>query len=292
MGSETDLAARKGGILWDRLMVGMLLTGFIALSAHVVMLDVLHIPFPSDFPRNGIFAFLNYAARVIALFYFYDLAAPSLKGFSLPAQCLLVFVLYGMLRESLFRLPLMDSVITTAWIYSFTTNIFRLIPILVACCLVVLFAPRLKQAWQKWGLALVLSAFLFFVCQPLVGAGRERASAWLSHLGHEEVYPETSWPVMLAAYVSYIEPVVACFILAKLIWPWLVERPKTRTWQFVLLILLMKGVLFTPFIYIFYAKLAPQMAFLSYGQFTLEEFLLALLTVLTWRASLQPTLSD
>jgi hypothetical protein len=51
---------------------------------------------------------------MLALIVFYSLAQPRLARFSTIAQCVAVFVLYAMLKESA-RGILMNGVVTTDW---------------------------------------------------------------------------------------------------------------------------------------------------------------------------------
>ncbi len=95
----------------------------VALSVHVVMLQVLNVPYPSGYPTSGWPVFCNLALTAFALTYFYLL---SMDDFALPARCLLLFVLAAMLREALIRLPVMNGFATTAWRYSFVDGLPRL----------------------------------------------------------------------------------------------------------------------------------------------------------------------
>ena len=269
-------------IHWWRLVPGMILTGGLALSLHVVLLEVLKIPYPSQLPKTGVFPFLNYAVSVLALFGFYDLASPWFARLSPVWRALGLSGLLIMLNE-VFRVMFIESMITTAWAYSFVNNVQRVFPLLLIGCLVSLAAPKLTWYWQKATAAFVIASVIFFGFRPLVVAGFKHFLAAIEYLNHDQIYSDTSWQLNTIAYIGYVEPTLACFIMAALVWPQLSTRPGWCVVQFALLIVLIRGTFFMTFYYPFYAPLGVPMAMLSAGQFTLEWLALGLLTAVTWQ---------
>ena len=267
---------------WRRLVPGMILTGALALSVHVVLLDVLKVPYPSQLPKTGVVAFLNYAVSVLALFGFYGLASPGFARLSLVWRCLGLSGLLIMLNE-VFRVMFIESMITTAWAYSFVNNVQRVLPLLLIGCLVSLAAPKLTRFWQKAIAALLIAALVFFGFRPLVADEFKHLLAAIAYLSHDQIYSDTSWQLNTFAYLGYVEPTLACFIMAALVWPRLSARPGWRVVQFALLIVLIRGTFFMTVYYPFYAHLSVPLAMLSAGQFTLEWLTLGLLTAMTWQ---------
>jgi hypothetical protein len=96
-------------ILWWRLAPCIVLTAVLALSIHVVMLDVLAIPHPDVTRVSSRAVFANDALSVIATFMFYRLAK-GLAALPLVQRCLLLTAVYAMLKEALFR-----NFIMAAW---------------------------------------------------------------------------------------------------------------------------------------------------------------------------------
>ena len=110
-----------------------------------------------------------------------------------------------------------------------------------------------------------------------------------AHLNHEEVYKAPyGWQVEVPAYITYVEPVAACFMIAALVWNRLANNLPMRTLQFALLVLIISTRLILPFVYIFYSQFSPSIALLSMGQFFLEALTLAILTTFTWRLCQKP----
>src|ERR1035438_4048979 len=86
------------------------------------------------------------------------------------------------------------------------------------------------------------------------------------------------WQVLIPAYLTLAELVIACMLLAVWVWPGLSTKPGIRMLQFVALVLLMKGMLLPTFVYSFYSKTRLPLAMLSQSQFFFETLALAILT--------------
>jgi hypothetical protein len=212
------------------------------------------------------------------------LCVDSFSRFSRPARCLVLFLLASMLSESLIRVPVMNGFATTAWRYSIVESLPRLIRTLLICCLVVFASPTLIRLWQKIVGALAISAIVQLLCVPFVSKVFGHILASIAYLNHDEVYKAPyGWQIEVPAYITYMEPVVACFVMVALVWDRLSKNLSTRTIQFVLLVMMINGRLLAPFIYVLYSTFRPALALLSMGQFFLEALTLALLTTLTWR---------
>jgi hypothetical protein len=113
------------------------------------MLQGLHVAYPSGFPHTGICSWLNTGPSVLGAIFLYTLASNALKRRSFITRSLILFLLIKMLQEVFFRAPVMDAVVTTAWTFSFVSNIPRLIDWLLLACLIVAVAPWLRNIWSK-----------------------------------------------------------------------------------------------------------------------------------------------
>ena len=197
---------------------------------------------------------------------------------------LLLFVLVAMLRESL-RLPIMDGFATTAWRYSFVSDTPRIIMVFLICCTVVA-TPKISRWWVKAVAAVFSAAVLQFIIQPLIHAGFSHLLTSTAYLSHDEIYKVPyGWQIEVPAYITYLEPVIGCFLMAIIAWEKLAGNMLQRTVQFILLVMLIGNALIRPFIYVFYSEFTPVVSLLSMGQFFLETFFLALLTTLNVRWS-------
>lgn len=209
---------------WRPLLAGAVLTGFCALSVHVVMLEWLHVPYPAGYPNGGVLPFLTDAALALATITFWRLASDRLAVVSPLWRCLVLFVLLVMLREQLIRKPTMESFVTTAWIHSFVANIPELFPFLLLSCLIVPITPRLVSAWQRIVAAALLAGVSFALGSWLFGLAFRPVLVSISHLEHAEVC--THGPcVEVPAYLTYAEPVTAAFVVVALVW----DRLSART---------------------------------------------------------------
>ncbi|MCU1321793.1 MAG: hypothetical protein JWM43_1442 [Acidobacteriaceae bacterium] len=270
-------------IRWPKFLLGALLTAILALSVHVVMLQGLHVPYPSGFPHTGIGAWLNAAPSVLGVIFIYTLASNALKRRSLVARSLVLFLVITMLQELFFRAPIMNGVVTTAWTFSFLSNVPSLLNWLLLSFLIVAIAPLLKNIWLQVLGATALYLLVFIECKPLIARAYAPVLTHFSFLAHDEVYGlPYGMHVLVPAYLTYAEPVLAALLVAALIWDSLSPRIPVRFLQFTVTVLLVRHVLFAPAIYPFYAKVPVITALASMGQFTLETIALSLMSALTW----------
>jgi len=263
----------------------MLVTLLVSLSVHVYMLQVLRIPFP-DFEGVGLWArLLNTALALFALIAVCRAAQPRLGWFSKGTQCIIVFLLYAMLKES-FRGILMNGVVTTGWWFDVVAGLPGLAYAFVLSSLVVFLTPVLRNFWARVGGAAVLTGFATFAIRPVLGIIFAPALKAVAHLDHPEVYAfPYGWQVLIPAYITYAEPVIACMCIAYLVWGRLSAKIGMRIPQFCLLILSIRGMLLPTFVYSFYSKAKLPMAMLSESQFLFETLALAILTAVVWQVS-------
>lgn len=264
----------------------MLVTLIVSLSVHVFMLQILRIPFP-DFAGISLWApWLNTALAVFALIVVCGAAQPRLARLSKGTQCIVIFLLYAMLKES-FRGILMNGVVTTGWVSSIVTGLPSLAYGFVLSSLIVFLTPVLRSLWLKVGGAAVLAGTAIFAVRPALARIFAPALKAAAHLDHPEVYSfPYGWQVLIPAYVTYAEPVIACMCVAFLVWGRLSQRSGIRILQFSLLILSIRGMLLPTFIYSFYSKEKLPTAMLSESQFLLETLALAILTAIVWQLSM------
>jgi hypothetical protein len=286
-GKEADMLGtfETNEINYLTLLIGMLMTLLVSLSVHVVMLQVLHVPFP-EFAGVSIWAsFLNMAGAVLAMMLLCSAARPRLALFSKVSQCIIVFLLYVMLKET-FRGILMNGVVTTAWRFDLVAGLPSLTYGLILTTLLVIVTPLLGSIWAKGMGAGVITAVAMFVLRPALSKAFAPFLKAAQHFDHDEIYSfPYGWHVLLPAYVTYAEPVIACMLIAVLVWHSLSTKPVFRLVQFCMLILLIRGMLFPSFVYSFYSKAKLPIAMLSQSQFLFETVSLAVLTALVWQLS-------
>ena len=263
-----------------RLIAGLAVAGVLGLSVHVIMLQVLHIPFPQDDPPYWA-RLLNIAGMAIAVLIFLDLARPALEGRSFVARWLILAALLAMLRETV-RGAAMAGVVTTAWTFSLAQMLVPILLWLAIGLLCTAAAPWLRSLWSKVLGGLVIAAAALWL-SPAIGAALSPLFEALAPLAHPDVYElPYPWQVMIPAYLTYAEPVIACALIARLVWDRLPAPPAQRLALFVALILFMDTMVLRTFLFSFFSGGPLGAAMLSESQFMLEVLVLAALTGLTW----------
>lgn len=267
-----------------KLVMGMIFTGFLSLSVHAFMLQQMGIPFPSVAIDASLAQFISRSVlSVLGLIYLCELSLPALARRTFAFRCVVLFVLSTALTEALFRLPFMEGYCSDSLAYAFIGNVPKMLSASLLAVLVVAVTPRLPKFWQKSIAAVVLGAISVFVLNPSIAALSKAPLEFLAYMSHAE-WCELPYGanVLIPAYLSFTEPVLAVLATAALIWNRLSSKPLVRLMQFTLLVLLIKRQLLAAFIYMAYSGTPPLTGLLSMGQFTLEALALALLGGLSW----------
>ncbi|WP_158915812.1 hypothetical protein [Caulobacter sp. S45] len=281
--SERQTAIPAQVISWPKLLVGVLVTTVLSLSVHVVMLQNFHVPYPDKLQRSGWPAYPDWFCITLAIIYLYNFMRERFAGISIVVRCLAVFVLISMVRETLFRAPIMDLADTVSMtIYPIVKVLPKLLLLAILACCAVASAPYSKSAWRKWTMALILSAVVFWFCKPVIDTIFGQILKSISYLDSPVSYqPPYDYHIEIPAYLTFLEPVIASFVVGILAWSQLSSRPAMRALQLTLLILLLKGPALAPITYAFYSGLDPVTSLLSVGQFSLESLALGVLTTAT-----------
>jgi hypothetical protein len=222
---------------------------------------------------------------ILALAILYQLARPKLASLSVLRQCLVVSALYAMIKQEILGI-VMGGVFTTAYAYSFLAEIPELLNIFLAGGLTVLVVLKVQGPWRKTVGVVLMACVLGCVVRPLLTHLYAPFLKSISYLDHAVIYQAPlGWHVLFPAYVLSTEAVVACLLMAVLIWPRLSSAPMVRFLQFALIIMFIKGEALRGTLYSFYLPFKLPLAFLSESQFFLEWVALSLLTALTWQVS-------
>lgn len=103
-----------------------------------------------------------------------------------------------------------------------------------------------------------------------------------SREGYTFYNPPYDWHVEVPAYMTFAEPVLAAFAVAALVAGCLPRERLRAIAVLAMLIFALRGQFFSTFINIRYAGTDAVTAMLSFGQFTLESLVLAVLVAATW----------
>jgi hypothetical protein len=273
-------------IRWPRLVAGIFLTAVIALSVHVVMLQILGVPFPDLSVIVPSFKFLIRTVATLGLIFLWQFAGQNLR-WSFFKQWGALFLIATMLTETLIRGPFMEGYCTTALVFAFVSNTQKVLTIALSSAMIVAATPRLPLAWQKVVAAAAITALTVFAVSPLLGWIMGPVIQSISHLA-----PQSEWcvlpygaNVLAPAYLTFLEPVLGCLAAAILVWDRLSPSRRLRFAQFTLMVLAIKNQLLMPFVYAVFAKVPFLQALTSEGQFALEAIALVVLTGLTWEWS-------
>lgn len=268
---------------WIKLTIGLLLATILSLSVHAVMIQGMNIPFPDLSVISAPYKFIIQLFAVLGLIYFWELAQREING-SFFKQLGILFLIDAMLTESLLRGPFMDGYCTNSFVFMFVDNVPKLLTMATLCGLVVLITPLLKQFWKKVVASAVLAALFMFAITPIMGAVWSPVMDALDHLA-----PTSEWctlpygpDVLVPAYVSFIEPAIACLIMAVLVWNQLSQTKWIKYLSFTLLVLAIKYQLLMPLFYAVFGSDTFLTNLASEGQFALEALALALLTGFTF----------
>ncbi|MBK1896152.1 hypothetical protein [Chryseobacterium paridis] len=271
--------AKKSIILFSGFIIAIL----VSLSIHIVMLQVIGVQYPDNSGVPLIPRLLNKWLSILALFIFYYLAKDKLSKKSIIIQSIIVFLLYSMLKEVLIRANLMEGVVTTSWIFPFIKAGPQLLGYLILAFALVISNFFIKKKWQLFMVSILITCLFQFIVEPMLNSLFAPIIASYSHLAHEAIYElPYGWHVLVPAYLTFAEPVIAAFVIVYYIW----DNIAGKAWQKVvsigILICLIKGALFPLFLFTPYLKLKFTSAVASEIQFTLEFLALGILTSAFW----------
>lgn len=292
--SPDKKASWKGLPLW-LLVVGGIISGGVALSLHVFVLQVLHIDTPAISSPTGVMGWVIRISTYAAVLSLCHFALPSAPGKSVLARTLVIFVLFQMFSEQVFRLPIMNGVVSQSFAYPILAGLISLIPGLISYVVAGQVAARLRSWWKLAIAAVVLAPLLALAVRPPLTYGMGLLMQKISFLQQPDIYdPPYDWHVLVPAYATYAEPVIGCLCLAALMWKQLSPRFGVRLLQFALVMLFARGMVLIPISFV--AAVQPDqrlIALVAIGQFILESALLAVLSGVTFemanRARLRAT---
>ena len=271
-----------GRVLWLRVILGILVTAIISLSVHAVMLQVLHVPYPYGYPTAGWPAYPRAFFSTLGALYLYPKLDQRFARLSTTLRCFMFFLLLASIRETLFRAAFMNIMNSSSVFYPIVEVIPKLLPIAIIASLVVLYSTSSTPAWTRWAAALIISASVFFLC-TLINSVFDKILGSIAGMASPGLYdPPYDYHILIPAYLSFLEPVIATFFAAALTWNRLPRQRTARIAAFTLLIFLIKGPVVEPIIHIWFSHFKPLVAMLSMAQFSFEALLLGLLVSVFW----------
>ena len=278
---------QKTKVNWVKVAIGVFLSTVLSLSVHAIMLQEMNVPFPDLSVITTPYKFIIRIFSVLGLLFFWQLADKKIDG-SFVKKWAILFLINAMLTESLFRGPFMDGYCTNSIGFMLVNNIPKLLAIAITCGLVVITAPKLNNVLFKLLAAAAIAAVFMFITNPLIGTAWKPVMEKISYLA-----PTSEWcklpygpDVLIPAYFSFIEPVLACLVMAILILNQLAKEQWLKYLLFALIVLAVKYQLLMPVFYMLLHKGAFQSNLEGEGQFALEAIILSLTTAFTFEWSI------
>lgn len=268
-----------------KLVPGLLLAGAAALSLHILLQQIVGLPYP-DIGGVPIWARLLRPAEACgAVVAFWWLAQRSLALLHPVLRVLTVGLVYAMAKETL-RTSIMSGVVTDA----FTFYLLQLIPALVTCLVIAALAGLSLWLPRRWWLlvpaGILLALIQTYAVAPVIAA---TLGTWVNILpasGNVAAYEVHNGPhVLVPAYLTYLEPVIGACALWALTWQSCGASLAPRLAVFGVLWLFLTGHVVPPAVWSFFGERPWHQAFASMAQFTLEHLVLALGVALAWHLS-------
>lgn len=213
---------------------------------------------------------------------FLALALPRLRHLGFLRLTLLTFVLLAALKETL-RGAIMNGVVMTGWLFSAITLVQPLVRVLIVAAVCV-FAMRWVRS-GTWLIAIALVAGAITIgANMLTGIVLAPLTARFAALSRPDLY-DFPYPlqVMIPAYLTFLEPLIATVAMAALVWPKLPGSRFSRVASFAALVARTTGMVGLP-VYGLSAPSAVGTTVLSYSQFLFEYLALGLLAGAAWEA--------
>jgi hypothetical protein len=269
--------------------LAVLVMGLLSLFVHDFALLHLNIPYPRETPIPTVVRALEMLLVVLGMIWFVRLASFQLAVLSPLRSGALVVLLVVMLNE-LFRIVLITTTLANhGWSHAYYVfAVARYGPkiaaqaVLAACVVVV---ARRRRRPRDWFLtAVILAAVGAFLLLPSANA----VSAWsTAHFlpfdaenRYDPPYPASIYAVI---YATYIEPTVAAFAMAGVVWPGLRGSLLNRAATFCLVLLLIHNRIGQFVIESFWVEVPSiPLRFAATGQFVVETTVLGLACPLIW----------
>jgi len=207
------------------IVVTTVLTGLIALSAHVAILSYFEPPAIKTDPYPyliEVFAFLIRFAIVVGAIVIYLCSKEHWARIKLPYRIILFAMLLMALSEQLFRVPFMGIISGVPWAYQARLTIPVYLGYLTLSSVILLSMPILSKETRfrllKYAAFAVLAWALVFCVRKI---SQHTIALLLEPMPALEASKLSQLPwgmnIMVPAYVTFIEPVIASFILFYLI---------------------------------------------------------------------------
>ncbi|MHB1946939.1 MAG: hypothetical protein ACYCQI_02350 [Gammaproteobacteria bacterium] len=201
----------------------IVLTGAVAISTHVLILQYFQPPaITISLYLNQMIGFIIRFAVVIGAMLIYFLSKEHWGNIRPFYRIILFAILIMALTEQLFRSPIMEIVAGTPWAYEILETVPSYVGWLILSLLICLFIPIISKQKKLIGLkyfvfSILATALVFFakkiandLISPLLTLVPQIDMSKLTH-------PPYGINIIVPAYITFLEPTVASFIVFYLI---------------------------------------------------------------------------
>jgi len=203
----------------------IVLTGATALSVHLLFVQYFTPPVINIDPKlNEMMGFIIRFATVIGAVLIYHLS----KNYWIrlhPFHSVILFAILMMgLTEQLFRAPLMESIVGgTPWVYQILAAMpsyagYLTLSLLICLLMPLIILKKNNFIFFKYTVfAVSATAAVFFIrkvsnysLSPLLASAPQIDMTKL-------IYPPYGWDILVPAYITFLEPTIASFMLFYLV---------------------------------------------------------------------------
>lgn len=250
----------------------------LSLSIHVVMLQLLWVPYP-DTGELGRWARLIPMTQALGIVWLAAAVVPTLERYHPMLRWLIVAALFAGMN-GIVRNALMQGVTTTAYVLPAATLLFQAIVDLALAGLAVIIVSAMSGTIGRVLGGVLLAVAWLFVILPAVGKLLAPLMRGAAAHAHPEVFGVPYGAnVLIPSYLSFAETVTATLIARFLIVLRPVRHDPHGLLRYAVLVLLVRGTLmitmFGPVI-----GADPGAGLLSVSQFLLQD--LAMILLIQW----------
>jgi hypothetical protein len=205
-------------VKWQPLLLGGVLAVFISLGVHSVMLDQMHIPYPTRYIKSTWLRLPDLVLMTFGVFYLRDWLPEAFRS-TRGRIALLLCVLLPAYKELFLRQPLMQMAVTNTWnAYPFLDQLPKVLPLVLLLASVAGIADRVRTVPLRLVCSVILAAVFYIGLQPVLVHAYAPIKAWTNTREGELVFAPDSVYIDSWAYLTFVEPVIAAFVIAWLTW--------------------------------------------------------------------------
>jgi hypothetical protein len=257
------------------LAISIAATVVVALSIHVVMLQVLWVPYP-DAAGVGRLGMLYPLAQSLGLVWFAAASLPWLKRFRPIVRGLIVGLLFATMN-GIIRNALMAGFATTDFGGSVASFVQQVLFDLILGAIAVLAVSLTRDIAPRIVAALVIAAAGTFLFNPALESLLAPLISWSARHVRPDVYLPPYGPnVLVPSYLLFAETVIACLVTRFVTVFRQVGWDQTGLIRYVGLVLLVRGT------WVMMLVWGPIIGMLSVSQFFFQDLVMALMIHVTW----------